>query len=110
MSINKLIHKWQLIVNEIGKGYTMSYEEYTNDISIREKLNREINNSFNANKELLSKIKIIDDRFIDSTKAISNPIVKLTSKPNDIQRFIYFRIPKILIGTLKEDFINRIYE
>jgi hypothetical protein len=102
ISLKYLLQKWDEFTSSVEEGYNYSIYDYTNDLSSRDLLEKIIINSSGAlNKKLITIIGQIDDRYRESTDICVKP---LRSSFWSAEGWWWFRIPKKLIGELKEDF------
>jgi hypothetical protein len=89
----RLLIKWESIVTNIESGYHLSIDDYTNDISNRETIEELINNLTNNQKNIL---RIIDERFINSTQVVNEPLLGKFPKT----KFWWYRIPIQVVGEM----------
>lgn len=99
------LEKWKDFVSSIERGYDDSIYEYTNDLCIRDRLQKMVNCSSQPGKNgLFILIKDVDDLYINVTLEIESPI--LPERGIIPMGWWWFRIPKKLKGELKDDLIN----
>ena len=95
------VNEWRDIAIKIKHGYRLGIEDYENDISIRDILERILTMVSTVVKDkLMSKISDIDKMFYDSTTKISKPLIEGETSE------WWYRIPKILKEELKMDLIE----
>lgn len=99
------LKKWKDFVSSIERGYDDSIYEYTNDLCIRDRLQKVINCSPQPGKNDLSiLIKDVDNLYINVTLEIEKPILRGWGIiPIG---WWWLRIPKKLNEELKNDLIN----
>ncbi len=104
ITLNNLVNEWENFVNKCELGYRECFEEYINDISIREILFEitEKTGETLSNK-ILELINPIDKKFLSVTNSIEKSLITLSTPKKKIHDFLYLRIPKNLTGDLKED-------
>jgi hypothetical protein len=103
-SFEKLLEQWQVFVREVEAGYTMSIYDYTNDLSTRdliEEVLRRTPSSLQA--ALRAEVEPWDDRYRLATKPSDTPILP---GPDVADNPRWRRIPRALIGELRDDFLN----
>jgi hypothetical protein len=99
------LKKWKDFVSSIEGGYDDSIYEYTNDLCIRDRLQKMINCFPQPGKNELSiLIKDVDDLYINVTLEIKKPILRGWGIIP--MGWWWFRIPKKLNEELKNDLIN----
>ena len=96
-SLNAQVDAWACLVQEIEDGYSMTVDDYTNDLSVREWLDQvrpmlteHVRNS------LSSRLAPLDERFDEATAIPSRPLPGCGTGR-------WCRVPRRLIGELRED-------
>jgi hypothetical protein len=104
LPIDYLLKKWVSTVQKIEHGYDLSIQEYVNDISSRNIIYKI---SSLVDKDLSEKIyKFVsawDIKFNEATKTIAEPLVR---EADIHEQPWWFRIPKKLVGDLRDDLIS----
>lgn len=97
-SLNEAIDAWSSLVKTVEIGYSMTIDDYTNDLSIRQWLDQArplltpgVAQSMDA------RMTPIDDRFLTATEPTSRPL------PGAGSGWWSGRLPKVLIDELAED-------
>jgi hypothetical protein len=100
MTLNKLFEDWSKFVTSVEKGYDDSIYEYTNDLSIRNIIQRVLDACpENAYTKLLRELEPLDNRLRSATREIDKPLL-----PD--QNWWWHRIPLELTNDLREDLIS----
>jgi hypothetical protein len=91
--LDKEILRWKRLSKECALGYNDVVDEYTNDLSAREFIQKILDGiSENSKNELHEIIKPLDDLFIQNTIKIDQPVMAYDwVNPN--KHFWYYRIP-----------------
>lgn len=101
LSLDELLHKWRDVVRHVERGYDGSIYEYTNDLSVRDLLERIL---ISAPQSLREKLLVVlhpwEDRFNGATREVSRPVA-----PGRVQEAFrwWFRIPIRMGGELEND-------
>lgn len=96
------INEWLLRVEQFEKGYTLTIDDYTNEITVRDILEELINEvPENLKLKVVDIIIPIDEKFKEITNAVKNPLMLGLKGENP--PWWWYRIPKKLVGELKED-------
>jgi hypothetical protein len=91
-----LLDRWQEIIKDIPYNVDYQFDEYLNDISIRNIIQNIQENCF-LNVGLTKRLYELDNCFKEKTIAIDNclwGIGEIKQKYNKIQHWYYFRIPR----------------
>lgn len=107
ITLDKLIQSWEVFVSECENGYSDLIDEYTNDLSSRSliaDIMGRVSSAFAA--KIISRVNESDKKFLEVTKPISEPLMNVSDKPTEIEKMLYFRIPKKCIGDLKENLMD----
>ncbi|MEX0749491.1 MAG: hypothetical protein WD359_01670 [Dehalococcoidia bacterium] len=100
-SLDRLKSRWRSFVGEVEIGYNDSADEYTNDLSTRDLLQRVMDAAPAATCEKIRfMIARSDARFEDATVSVATPI-------RDRPGWWWGRIPKVLRGDLRQSFIDQ---
>jgi len=91
------------LIVTIKNGYTLSADDYANDVSIRELL-QEILEKLSSNQELLDFVNDQDKYFQSVTKEIENPLLPGLDKEK--AGWWWFRIPQNPGSQMKKDLLN----
>jgi hypothetical protein len=98
-----LIRRWENLVEDVETGYRFTIDDYTNDLSIREIIDR-IADATNPRlkAKLLSLLAPLDERFTEATFVSVKPPFPgaLRSRPD---AWWYARLPLKLVDELRED-------
>lgn len=101
LTVNQFVEKWRTFVRSVEREYSESIYEYTNDLSVRDVLQKIILIlTENGKFELLQVIQPIDNAFIDATIKVDASIIH--GKGND--SWWWFRVPKNTNEDLREYF------
>ena len=97
-SLNEAIDQWATVVSIVEEGYTMTVDDYTNDLSIREWPEL-------ARPHLTARLcASMDERLLRLDARFRNATVEACRKlPGGGAWWWYQRLPKVLIGELAED-------
>ena len=98
MEAAQLIAKWQSFVTEVESGYTLTIYDYTNDLSIRAQLEKEIRSNKVSDDEL-RVVTALDERFRQATR---DSIKALPGAPDPGGWWVR-RVPVNATGELAED-------
>lgn len=104
LPIDYLLKKWMSTVQGIEDGYDLSIQEYINDISSRNiiyKISGSIDKDLSA--KIYEFINVWDIRFNEATTTITEPLVR---EADIHEQPWWFRIPKKLVGDLRDDLIS----
>lgn len=98
-SFNEFINKWYIFVQEVEQGYEMTIDDYTNDLTKRDLIDELLRQLPETLKNKVNTlIEPSDKRFDSATNILKEPIFREDNPP-----WWWYRIPKILVGELKED-------
>ena len=103
-SFNSLVNSWKTFVFRCESGYSDCIDEYLNDISVREILyfiRKRV--GVNLSNKINKILDPLDSSFLSVTNPIKDPLINLPEGQEEIHNLLYFRVPKKLIGDLKED-------
>lgn len=104
-TLHGLINDWIRLIDEIERGYQFTIYDYTNDLSIRDFLEKIKTILSNDGQTKISElIKPIDEKFLAVTRVVNRPL--LESLNDEHQPFWWYRIPKRLEGDLEQDLHN----
>jgi hypothetical protein len=99
-SLNQLFGRWAEFVRAVERGYDDSIYEYTNDLSVRDRLEDLISaSSVTLADKLRAELTTIDQRFVETTEAAARP---LSAAPG-VLAFWWKRVPKRRGGEFAED-------
>jgi hypothetical protein len=105
LTLDGLIDKWELFVKAVEQVYSDSIYEYINDLSIREILQKIIDN---ATPKIVNQINIEigiwDERFKTVTFMVDQPII---DEKKEKRNWWWYRIPIKLGDELKRDLETR---
>jgi hypothetical protein len=99
-SLNDLLSRWQAFVAEVERGYDDSIYEYTNDLSVRDRLDalvKEASPSLKAKLE--TAVAPTDQRFMDATDEAGRP---LSEAGGELAQW-WHRVPRRRLGELAAD-------
>lgn len=100
MTFDALVSKWEQLVAAVERGYDDSIHEYTNDLSVRNLLEKII---AAGSPSLAASVSAIihpaDLRFLRSTRPAAKPF------PGDSSAFWWKRVPERLVGELRQDLL-----
>lgn len=100
-SLNSLLNKWRIFVNDVGNGYNNSVYEYTNSLGVRDILEKAINLlSKDGQNEINQNLNPLDTIFKESTDSMEQSISHL-KVPGEF--WWWYRIPKNPGDELKRD-------
>src|SRR5438046_1079964 len=69
LTLDKLFHLWNDFVNEVEAGYGSTVDEYLNDLSTRDLLDKIVNAlSESGQHKVMARIRPIDERFAQATE------------------------------------------
>ena len=98
------LQRWRWFVEAVEAGYDDIDAEYFNDLSSREQLEGVCDALRpDTRKQFMTRLNPLDARFRDATRQATQPIWGTTAEAG----WWDWRIPKILIGELKDDFHAR---
>ena len=96
-SLGALLRRWSAFVTQVERGYDESIYEYTNDLSVRDVLDRALNGAGPTLRAKLEGALAADDRrFEAATQESARPLGKTESR-------WWRRVPRRLVGELAED-------
>ena len=101
LTLEGLLDRWRHFVIQVEQGYKYSIYEYTNDLSVRDLLEKILSKAPQTLREkLIQEIRIWDNRFQEATQEMNRPVVPRTDP--DLPSW-WFRIPRNLKEELAED-------
>jgi len=106
VTADRLIEGWEWLVDEVEAGYDDIVEEYANDLSTRDILDRLLAVASPAlARTLRNWVEALDRRFFAATTEASEPFHGAAdpTSPYAASRW-HWRVPKKLVGALAEDF------
>lgn len=96
---NIFITEWINFIKEVEKGYTLTIDDYTNDVSKRDLIDEL---SQQISKDLKNKVNQLIEFWDISFQNTTNDLIKpLSSREN--AKWWWYKIPKKLVGELKKD-------
>jgi hypothetical protein len=99
-SLNELVGQWTEFVGGMERGYEDSIYEYTNDLTVRDRLQRLVAASSPTLQAKLERaIAPVDERFAFATEPAVRP---LRANPGDLPSW-WRRVPKRRDGEFAED-------
>lgn len=99
-SLNHVLGQWAEFVRAVERGYDDSIYEYTNDLSVRDQLEKLISaSSSTLAAKLAAEFAPIDERFVNATEPAKRP---LSAAHGDLPAW-WRRVPKRRVGELAED-------
>lgn len=102
-TIDGLLNAWQAFVSEVEIGYQYSVDEYTNDLSTRNLIQRLIDEApSSARDKIMAAVETVDHRFDEATVEIETPL-------RDWPFHWWRRVPRLLLGSLKLDLAREGY-
>jgi len=100
-SFDEFMNDWYNFVEKVERGYSMTIDDYTNDLTKRDLIAKLLEQ---VPDTLKNKVNALvdpwDKRFDKATNALKSPIFGEGNKP-----WWKYRIPKKLTGDLQEDII-----
>jgi hypothetical protein len=100
VSFNDMLSRWRAFVSAVERGYGDSIYEYTNDLSVRDRLEAVLNASSSGLRSKLEEaISPIDRRFMETTEEAATPLSQATG---DLASW-WRRVPIRRVGELAED-------
>lgn len=96
-TLNEQVDAWQHVVELVEKGYSLTVDDYTNDLHVRGWLDQA--RSLVTRPVVLSlgdRLATLDERFVDAT------IAPRRHMPGAGPEW-WYRVPKVLVGELRED-------
>lgn len=101
LTLNKIINSWENFIVQIEKGYVDSIYEYTNDLSVRNLIQKIIEKVPPEIKhKLLTKVKALDDKFLLITYEIDKPLGIGYNKQSE---YWWYRLPINISEELEDD-------
>jgi hypothetical protein len=98
LTLESYIQEWAAFVGEIEKGYDLTIFDYTNDLAIRDILQRVLQLLSEPGRGMVEEVlEPLDRRFLTATTEIKRPL------RGEDRSFWRVRIPKLLVGELRED-------
>lgn len=100
-TLSDLLEKWMRFVLSVEHGYNDSIYEYTNDLSVRELLEKVTDASPQSlRNKLLKELKAWDDRLMAVTKPAPQPLME---RKGEKPAWWWFRIPSKPGNELRSD-------
>jgi hypothetical protein len=97
-SLGSLLHEWQRFVTAVERGYDDSIYEYTNDLSVRDRLERVVAGAGPGLRAQLERTLAADDaRFEAATEEAPRPLGATYAT------WWWRRVPRRLVGELADD-------
>jgi hypothetical protein len=96
-TLNEQVDAWQHVVESVEQGYTLTIDEYINDLAVRGWLDQA--RSLMTRPIVLSldnRLAALDERFMDATTTPRRHI------PGAGPEW-WYRVPRVLVGELGED-------
>ena len=101
LSLEELLTTWTRFVTEVEAGYRRSVYEYADDLSVRDILQEVMDQGAEPLRgKLTAWLKLWDDRFVNATLPVSNPLDS-SARPAALARIS--RIPRKLVAELEAD-------
>ena len=99
-SLGAMLRGWDELVRQIERGYGDSIYEYTDDLSVRDRLERVVEGAGSALRaKLQARLDESDRRFEAATEESARPL----AKPRDMRAPWWHRVPVRRIGELADD-------
>lgn len=99
-SLNELLGHWSDFVRAVERGYDDSVYEYTNDLSVRDRLEKLVAAaSPTLRQKLESVIAPVDERFAVATEPAARSLSETVGNVASWWR----RVPKLRVGELADD-------
>jgi len=96
------LNEWLLRTNNFEKGYTLTIDDYTNEITVRDIIASLVNEIPESLKLKINDIiNPIDEKFKEVTNIVKEPL--LPGLEGEDPAWWWYRLPKKLVGELKED-------
>lgn len=97
-----LINMWELIIESVVIGDAFTVFSYPQDLSVRKTLQEIMNrSSCSIRGKISSVIQDLDKKFLEATEVISQPLLRVSNPPTEIERMLYFRKPKKISKEMK---------
>jgi hypothetical protein len=93
------LNLWADFVSEVESGYTSSIDDYTNDLSVRNVLEQEIDATRLDKIELKAKLAELDHRFRRATTPDEDGLIKKVFEP--LEGWWWSRLPRKIAGVFK---------
>jgi hypothetical protein len=101
------INQWQKFIEEIKGGYTLTVYDYTNDLSDRDIIEEYLAElSEPLRGKILTIVMPLDEQFRGLTNETDKVLMSQSAVAYSDMPWWYHRIPKKLVGELKEDINN----
>jgi hypothetical protein len=103
-SSEDLLLIWEEVVRRIEQGYRLTLYDYTNDLGARDLLNylsRSVSSELSRRME--AAFESTDNRFRAATVEFARGVLPRAATSD---RWWYFRKPRIMVGELREDFLE----
>ena len=96
-TLNQMLDQWAAVVDGVVRGYSMTVDDYTNDLAVREWLD-EVRPMLTDRVRLSldERLGALDETFLAATQ---EPVRRL---PGAGPQW-WYRLPKVLVGELGED-------
>ena len=103
-SFDSTLHRWSHFVTQVERGYDDSIYEYTNDLSVRDRLERVIEGAGpGLRARLAGRVVDADRRFEEATEETTRPLGEFSGTAPHWWR----RVPRRRVGELAEDLASR---
>jgi hypothetical protein len=101
-TLEDLFVRWEKFVAEVEAGYLLSIYDYTRDLSVRDTLEEIMKGlpGSDLKNRIRERLTPFDDRFRLATSSSDKPIAPGADLHD---RLWWFRIPRRLVGELRED-------
>jgi hypothetical protein len=104
LSLAGVVDRWSRFVEDIERGYELTYYDYTNDLADRDILEEILNSCTGGGTSRLHKlVQSLDARFLKATREARRP---LSDRADQRDRSWWRRIPLLIRGELEEDLRN----
>lgn len=98
-NFNEFMKEWFDFIAEVEKGYTMTIYDYTNDLTKRDLLDELLQQvPQDLKNKVIKLVKSSDTSFKNATRILRKPLSSSEDPP-----WWWYRLPKKLLGELKED-------
>jgi hypothetical protein len=96
-TLNEAVGRWEQLVASVEDGYSMTVDDYTNDLAVREWLERVLAMlTPGMQASLARRLAPLDDRFLLATVEPKHRMPGAGSE-------WWYRLPKVLVAELAED-------
>ena len=102
VTFTNFLEKLERFNQEVEDGYSLTIDDYTNDLSQRDMFEEIKNQSQNdVRPKLIAFLQKWDERFIQNTREIDRPIIG--DREDTKKGWWFYRIPQKLTSSLKSD-------